>query len=151
MPELCLYSHQDVIVLTPTLLDRLESAGREAVPCVLAVALGENSVLALLEDVEVSFVDDSTIADVHMQFMDIPGATDVITFDHGEIHISVETARRQALEFGNDFERELLLYIIHGLLHLAGYEDASEPDRLRMDQLQQGILAEVGAGLGQSS
>jgi len=142
-PELSLYSHQNAIPLSDGLMNRMELAGRNALPSVLAVALDESSVLAELDEVEVSFVDDATIADVHLQFMDIPGATDVITFDHGEIHISVETARQQAEEFGNEFERELVLYIIHGLLHLAGYEDGTEPERLRMDALQQRILEDV--------
>lgn len=143
MPELSLYSHQDVIVLPHDLLARLEAAGRMAMPRAIALERGEDAVLSDLEEVEVSLIDDQTIADVHQRFMDIPGATDVITFDHGEIHISVETAQRQSLEFGNDFERELMLYIIHGLLHLAGYEDASEADRIHMDKLQQGVLQEV--------
>ena len=143
MPELSVYSHQAVIELSEPLLERLESAGRVAMSKVLAVALPSGSVLEDLEEVEVSFVDDETIADVHLRFMDISGATDVITFDHGEIHISVETAEKQALDFGNSFESELMLYIIHGLLHLAGYEDAAQPDRERMDSLQQAILTEV--------
>ena len=142
-PELSVYSHQGVIPLSDLLIERLETAGKEAMPQVLAVALCPGSVLADLDEVEVSFIDDETIADVHLRFMDIPGATDVITFDHGEIHISVETAQQQAMDFGNPFERELMLYVIHGLLHLAGYEDATDPDRERMDRLQQSILAKV--------
>jgi probable rRNA maturation factor len=143
LPELSIYSHQEVIVLSEGLLEKLQSAGNAAMPLVLEVALGSHSALSELHEMEVSLIDDSTIAEVHLQFMDIPGATDVITFDHGEIHISVETAHQQAIEFGNDFERELMLYIIHGLLHLAGYEDATESDRLRMDRLQQNILSKV--------
>jgi probable rRNA maturation factor len=143
MPELSIYSHQEVIVLSDGLLEKLQLAGNAAMPLVLEVALGSHSALSELHEMEVSLIDDSTIAEVHLQFMDIPGATDVITFDHGEIHISVETTRQQAIEFGNDFESELMLYIIHGLLHLAGYEDATESDRLRMDRLQQNILSKV--------
>jgi len=143
LAELSLYTHQEVIPLTDELMERMAVAGREALPLVLELSLDEHSVLAQLDEVEVSFIDDETIADVHLRFMDIPGSTDVITFDHGEIHISVETARQQAEEFGSDFERELMLYIIHGLLHLAGYEDASEADHLRMNDLQQGVLKKV--------
>ena len=145
-PELSVYSHQSAIALSDSLLSKLEVAGQLAVPRALSVALCPNSPLAGLDEVEVSFIDDETIADVHLRFMDIPGATDVITFDHGEIHISVETAHQQALEFGDSFERELMLYLIHGLLHLAGYEDASDSDRKRMDRLQQSILTEVWQG-----
>lgn len=142
-PELIVYNHQDVIVLSDDLVERLESGGREAVPLTLDVAAAENSALSRLAEVEVSIIDDETIADVHLRFMNIPGATDVITFDHGEIHVSVETAKSQAVEFGNGFERELMLYIIHGLLHLAGHEDASDEGQALMVELQQRILNRV--------
>ena len=55
----------------------------------------------------------------------------------------METARKQALEFGNEYERELMLYIIHGLLHLAGHEDASEKGQALMNDYQQEILGKV--------
>ena len=96
--------------------------------------------LSELEEVEVSIVDDESIARVHEEFMDIPGATDVITFDHGEIHISIETANRQADEYFNDRDAEIMLYILHGLLHLAGHEDATEEGMEVMDMHQQELL-----------
>lgn len=142
-PDISVYSHQDAIPVPETLLGRLRGAALAACPRALEAAALPGSPLVRLEEVEVSLVDDATIADVHLRFMDIPGATDVITFDHGEIHVSVETARRQAREFGNGFERELMLYIIHGLLHLSGHEDASAAGQATMDRLQQEILAEV--------
>ncbi len=143
LPELTVYCHQNAIKLSDKLIQRLESAGREALPKALAVARSQESALLLLDEVEISLIDDEAIADVHLRFMDIPGATDVITFDHGEIHISVETAQSQATEFQNDFERELALYIVHGLLHLAGHEDASDEGAARMDELQVTILDQV--------
>jgi len=143
LPELTVYCHQNVIKFSDELIQRLESAGQKALPKALAVARSGDSALLRLEEVEVSLIDDETIADVHLRFMEIPGATDVITFDHGEIHISVETAQSQAAEFQNDFEREVALYIIHGLLHLAGHEDASAEGSARMDELQSTILDQV--------
>lgn len=143
LPEISIYSHQAIVSLTDEFLDQLAAAGQKAVSLALDVAAYENSALSNLDEVEVSIIDDEKIADVHMRFMDIPGATDVITFDHGEVHISIETAQKQALEYGNDYERELVLYIVHGLLHLAGYEDASDEDAARMDLLQQSILQQV--------
>ena len=140
MPELTVYCHQDVIKFSDEFIRRLESAGRKALPKALAVAKSLDSALLGLEEVEVSLIDDEAIADVHLRFMDIPGATDVINFDHGEIHTSVETAQSQAAEFQNDFERELALYIIHGLLHLAGHEDASDEGAARMDDLTVVVL-----------
>lgn len=125
------------------LLARLKTAGQLSVPKALEAAKHEGSALSNLDEVEVSLVADATIADVHLRFMNIPGATDVITFDHGEIHISVETALQQAKEFANDYERELMLYVIHGLLHLAGHEDATHDGQAKMDKLQERILSEV--------
>ncbi len=140
-----IYNHQQVRQLPDGLLARWESAARRAVPLVLSQAKGGGTALELLDEVEVSVVDDATIADVHLRFMDIPGATDVITFDHGEIHVSVETAARQAAEFGTDFESELMLYIVHGLVHLAGHEDGTDAGREEMERIQRQVMDEVWA------
>ena len=143
LPEITIYNHQEAIPVSDELIELFVVAAQAALPQVMEVARVSHSVLSQLDELEVSLVDDETIADVHLRFMDIPGATDVITFDHGEIHISVETARAQAEEFGNGFEREMMLYIIHGLLHLAGHEDVSEKGLAMMNQYQQGILERV--------
>ena len=142
MPNLNVYNHQKVILLSADLCGRLHSSACKALPVVLRLAK-KGSDLHGLDEVEVSFVDDDTIADLHLQYMQIPGPTDVITFEHGEIHISVETAKSQASEYANDFERELMLYIVHGLLHLAGYDDATDKQSAIMDDLQSSILAKV--------
>lgn len=96
--------------------------------------------LRALGEVEVVIVSDRVIARVHEQFMGIAGATDVITFEHGEIVISAETARANAAEFGTTIERELALYTIHGLLHLNGFADATPPDAARMRRVQDRVL-----------
>ena len=96
--------------------------------------------------VQVSLVDDRKISRVHAQFMDNPDPTDVITFpygDEGEILISVETAVRQARQFKSNFNREIALYLVHGLLHLAGYDDSSQPERGEMEELQEALVAEL--------
>ena len=98
--------------------------------------------LPRLGEVEATLVSDATIARVHRDFMDIPGATDVITFDHGEIVISAETAQANAARYGRSLDEELALYIVHGLLHLNGYEDKKPADAARMRRLQERILAE---------
>ena len=96
--------------------------------------------------VSVSLIDDSEIQRVHTQFMDNPDPTDVITFpygEEGEILISVETATRKAAELEVSFEREITLYLVHGLLHLAGYEDATQEARMEMEGLQESLLNEL--------
>jgi probable rRNA maturation factor len=97
----------------------------------------------LLEEIEVSIVSDKVIAEVHQRFMSIAGPTDVITFGHGEIVISAETAARQAGEFGERLEVELGLYVIHGILHLNGYDDLEEGVAAGMRKRQGEILGRV--------
>jgi probable rRNA maturation factor len=92
-----------------------------------------------LPEVEVTILSDRVISRVHEEFMDIPGATDVITFDHGEIVMSAETARQYATEHGHSVEEELALYTVHGLLHLNGFEDATSRDATRMHKVQDRI------------
>jgi len=93
-----------------------------------------------LEEVEVAIVTDRVIEDVHLRFLKTPGATDVITFDYGEIVISAETAVTYARKYQHDVNRELGLYIIHGLLHLNGYDDLTPGDAELMHRTQQDIL-----------
>ena len=95
------------------------------------------------EEILVVLVSDRKISAIHEQFMGIAGATDVITFQHGEILISVETAARQAIEYESDLSRELRLYIAHGLLHLAGYDDHSEDGFREMAKLQNELVERV--------
>ncbi|NWK54334.1 rRNA maturation RNase YbeY [Verrucomicrobiaceae bacterium N1E253] len=140
MPDIAVYNHQDRVTLTNELLARFESAAKASLMGVLEHRIGSRSVIQDLDEIEVSLIDDETIASVHEQFMSIPGATDVITFEHGEIHVGVETAVRQASEFSNDVDREIMLYIIHGLLHLAGHLDAKPDDQDRMNQIQEQLL-----------
>lgn len=93
-----------------------------------------------LEEVEVSIVSDRVIADVHMRFMNIPGATDVITFEHGEIIMSAQTAQHYGASYGHSVDEELALYIVHGLLHLNGYEDGTAREATVMRRVQERIL-----------
>ena len=98
--------------------------------------------LAELPEVEVAIVSDRVIARVHEQFMAIPGPTDVITFAHGELVISAETARTNAAGYGHSIGEELALYTVHGLLHLNGFEDTTPRDAARMRKVQNRILRE---------
>ena len=134
---------QAVRIVPEGFLKRLEECGEHAIQLILERYLDRvNPPLV----VSVTLIDDLKIGRVHLQFMDDPSATDVITFpygEEGEILISVETAERQSLEYGVSVERELVLYLIHGLLHLSGYGDTTETSRAEMDELQESLLAEV--------
>ena len=130
-------------------IERLLKLAELARPRALA-AKRAGSVLESLQEVEITLVDDDTIARVHGEFMEDPTPTDVITFHHGEILISVETAERQAAEYGRSWQDEVSLYIVHGLLHLAGYLDKTPEDFKCMAAAQERILAECLAELAQT-
>lgn len=96
--------------------------------------------LRAIAEVEVAIVSDRVIARVHRDFMGIAGATDVITFAHGEIVMSAPTAASYAREYGHTTDEELALYTVHGLLHLNGYEDATTRAAARMRRVQERVL-----------
>lgn len=107
------------------------------------VKITELGPMTLPKEINVVFVSDSRIADLHREFMSVDKPTDVITFHHGEIVISVETAERQAKKFSTSFGHELRLYFVHALLHLAGYDDLTPEDFEKMAEAQQRIVNEV--------
>ena len=76
------------------------------------------------------FLTDAALAQLHADFLDDPSPTDVITFEGdpalgtaGEICVSADAAARAGRQHGQDFSTELTLYLVHGWLHLAGYDD----------------------------
>lgn len=90
-------------------------------------------------DLSVVFLGDQEMGDLHGTFLGDPSPTDVITFpgdpdfgEAGEICVGVEQAESVHSEHGNSLSREILLYLAHGWLHLAGYDDKTEEHRLRM-------------------
>jgi len=139
-PGFELYSHQSTLTLD---LDFLTGLAGQAWTRVMGQPGPEEPALPDLAEVEISFITDEAIARVHGEFLEDPTPTDVITFAHGEILISTDTALRQAAEHGLAPEREVALYLIHGLLHLNGHEDHTELGFNTMRRLQEEILAEV--------
>ena len=88
--------------------------------------------------ITVIFVTDSYLAKMHNQYLNDPGKTDVLTFNlgdneiEGEIYISYERALEQAKTYSVSGEEEIVRLVIHGILHLAGFDDINENDRLIM-------------------
>ena len=99
--------------------------------------------LTELAAIDVIVVSDRRMGELHRRFIGIAGPTDVITFQHGEIFLSAETAERQAADYRTSFHYELRLYLVHGLLHLAGYDDRKPAERKRMERLQEKIVAQA--------
>lgn len=120
------------------------------------------------EDVEVGilWVDDAYIRTLNKEYRGKDCPTDVLSFAFreqigdepeilddpfaeillGDIVISLETARRQAAEYGHSLEREVAFLIVHGMLHLLGYDHEEEHDRAIMRQEEGKILSDLGIG-----
>jgi probable rRNA maturation factor len=96
-----------------------------------------------LSQIGVILISDRRMSELHRRFFHIDGPTDVITFQHGEIFISVETARRQASVFRSAAVKEIQLYLVHGLLHLRGFDDKIASDAKAMRAMQERIVREA--------
>ncbi len=101
-------------------------------------------------EISICFVDDDRITELHGEFLNDPTPTDVITFPlgdddsrtlEGEIVVSSEAAIRQAGDHQSTPLQELHLYVIHGVLHLAGYDDLSAAEAGEMSRIQEGYLS----------
>jgi probable rRNA maturation factor len=99
--------------------------------------------------ISVAVVDDAAIAKLHDEFLNDPAPTDVLSFLlerspqmlEGEVVVSTDTARTVAPRYGSSAEDELLLYVIHGTLHLVGYDDATPRKRAVMQKEEQKYLS----------
>lgn len=128
----------------PVDLEALREFATRALIACLKLQKRKLGSLADLPEVTVVLVSDKRIAEIHRRFMDDPTPTDVITFDHGEIVISAETAKRQARQFSNSLAHELRLYLVHGLLHLSGFDDKTAKGAAEMKRVQEGVVRRAG-------
>ena len=144
-PQISVNNRQRKISVNVT--DLRDFAERALERC-LQLQKGKRTDLGKLNTIEVWLVSDWRISRLHRQFFGENSATDVITFHYGEIFISVETARRNAREFGNSLINEVKLDIVHGLLHLHGFNDHKTADLRRMKDTQENILRSMGVQIG---
>lgn len=122
-------------------------------------------------ELSIAIVDDPTIHQVNRDHLQHDYATDVISFVYhaersspatgtprgegleleGEIVASAETAVREAAKHGWPAESELMLYIVHGLLHLCGYDDLTPPEKRIMRRREREMLSALGVSRPESS
>ena len=121
-------------------LPELEKFTGNAVQHSLQLQKGKQTDLRKSGEIFIWLVSDRRMALLHRRFLGQSGPTDVLTFQHGEIFISVETAQRHARAFGNSLLRELKLYIVHGLLHLHRFDDQTPSKAHKMKAAQEKIL-----------
>lgn len=91
-------------------------------------------------ELSVSFVDEVEMTDLHVRYLGEAGATDVLSFEQdshdggmlGDVVICPAYAARTAAEAGADLDRELRLLLVHGILHLLGYDHEADDERAVM-------------------
>lgn len=109
-----------------------------------------------LKELSIALVGDRKMAALHQQFLGISDPTDVLTFPleldarnrtiAGEIIICVPEARRQSRRYSVTLRQEVLLYALHGMLHLCGFDDRTESDFRKMHRKEDEILDQLGVG-----
>jgi probable rRNA maturation factor len=99
-------------------------------------------------DVAIAIVSDARMRVLNKKYRRKDKATDVLSFDTGDIVIAAGVARRQAREAGHSYTAELKILALHGLLHLLGYDHHDPADGGRMARLERRLRAKGGLRAG---
>lgn len=105
-------------------------------------------------EVRVRVVDDAAMGAAHERYSGVSGTTDVLTFDlrDGEgpldtdLLVCLDEASRRGEEGGHEPVRELLLYVVHGMLHCMGHDDVTESGAAAMHEEEDRVLERIGVG-----
>jgi probable rRNA maturation factor len=133
--------------------------GKELAPFLRKHLLSAHALLGkrtALNELSLALVGDKTMSALHEQFMHIPGPTDVLTFPlevdprgraiSGEVVIDIPEARRRAKDHDIHPRLEVLLYAIHGMLHLSGHDDKTTRGFAAMHRLEDELLTKLRFG-----
>jgi probable rRNA maturation factor len=119
--------------------------------------------LRAVGSLRVRIIGDAEMADAHLEFSGVAGTTDVLTFDLGcealdperplagvvldtDVLVCWDEAGRQAAARGHEPRRELLLYVVHGVLHCMGHDDHDAEGYARMHAEEDRVLGSIGVG-----
>ena len=109
-----------------------------------------NKELNKLGEISVILCSDSYLLDMNKQYLNHDYYTDIITFDYvenniisGDLFISVDRVKENAVKFESEFKKELFRVVIHGVLHLIGYNDKTTEEQLIMREKENLYLREV--------
>lgn len=99
----------------------------------------------------ISFFSDSRIKKLNRKYLKTDAPTDIIAFsyskDNSDLAISLDTAKRNARIYKSSLKKEIVLYLIHGIMHLSGYDDTTPKEKKRMCEKQREILKEIWPSL----
>jgi len=136
-------------------VDATDRVGAERIAWLVDHAARALAPLGVSGEVRVRVVDDAEMAEAHARWAGVGGTTDVLTFDlrddpadplDTDVLACLDEAERQAVERGHAPERELLLYLVHAVLHCCGHDDHDEARAERMHALEDDLLEQAGVG-----
>ena len=114
------------------------------------VASEENKIIGYLNYI---FVSEKKIRELNKTYLNHDYCTDIITFDYstderisGEMYISIDTVKENAIFYHTDFKDELLRVILHGALHLLGYKDNTDDERQRIRKIEDKYIVRFNIG-----
>jgi len=101
-----------------------------------------------IKDIRINFINSNSIMKINREYLKHNYSTDIITFDYSgvankleaEIYISVNDAESNAKRYRVSLKEEIIRLVIHGFLHLCGYDDRSESKRLKMRKVENRLL-----------
>lgn len=107
-------------------------------------------------DVSIVFIDDQRMIELNSQYLHHNVTTDVLSFPlsdeantlEGEVYVNLDQAQRQAREYGVTVHNEVARLVIHGLLHLVGYRDATKREKIRMTEMEEMFLSRLYTVVG---
>lgn len=111
--------------------------------------------LALINvTIAIRAITDEVMSAMHVEHSNVEGTTDVLTFQHSaegeqlsvDIAVCVDEAKRQASERSHSVNHELLLYVVHGILHCTGFDDHSTVEHEKIHKEEDRILQAIGVG-----
>ena len=136
-----------------TILDENNSFDKDEKKNIRSTVLKIFTILVQPKDSEIciSFVDDETIRELNNSYRNINRATDVLSFPQdgpdfsilGDIVISVDTAKRHAVRYENTYEFEIKKLIVHGILHLLGFDHKKKRETIVMREKEKELLAQI--------
>jgi len=97
-----------------------------------------------ITDFGLIFVSSKRMAELNKKYRSKSGPTNVLSFDSGDVVVCPSVVKKQAEKFGFTQKKWMTRLIVHGILHLAGYDHKTEKDRIKMENFEDKVLKKMG-------